>query len=139
MDHRERARTGGPRTGLALVVAALCSTCAPPAQEGGVNVIGGASQRFGMLCRFRRGGEQAGNEHCELIGEMRAQVRATDHGARINALHFSGECWRAELAHFRSMPSRTEGIQQRIVELERRLEVIAAELDRLTTETNPDA
>jgi hypothetical protein len=48
-----------------FAAAALSSTCAPPAQEGGVNVIGGASQRFGMLCRFRRGGEQAGNELCD--------------------------------------------------------------------------
>jgi hypothetical protein len=48
-----------------VTAAALCSTCAPPAQEGGVNVIGGASQRFGMLCRFRRGGEQSGNELCD--------------------------------------------------------------------------
>lgn len=53
--------------GLAAVlwVAMFCSACAPPAQEGGVNVIKGAGDRFGMLCRFRRGGEQGNKELCD--------------------------------------------------------------------------
>ncbi|HLM73569.1 MAG TPA: CehA/McbA family metallohydrolase, partial [Polyangiaceae bacterium] len=46
-------------------LAILCSTCKPPSQEGGVNVIKGAGERFGMLCRFRRGGEQGDNELCD--------------------------------------------------------------------------
>jgi hypothetical protein len=47
------------------MTAALCSACKPPSQEGGVNVIKGAGDRFGMLCRFRRGGEQSDKEMCD--------------------------------------------------------------------------
>lgn len=64
-NHREGAR-GVSRAGLAVAMlgASLCATCKPPAQEGGVNVIGGADQRFGMLCRFRRGATE-GTELCD--------------------------------------------------------------------------
>lgn len=64
---RKAARTSYRLACLALgiVAAALCSTCKPPAQEGGVHVIKGAGERFGMLCRFRRGGEQSDKDLCD--------------------------------------------------------------------------
>lgn len=60
------AVTGGSPARLAGLIAAmvLSATCAPPLQSGGVEVASGAGERFGVLCRFRRG-EQGGGELCD--------------------------------------------------------------------------
>jgi hypothetical protein len=57
---------------LALALLALApASCAPPLQNGGVDVAAGAGDRLGILCRFRRG-EDARKDLCDP-GEQRVE------------------------------------------------------------------
>jgi hypothetical protein len=59
-----------------VVAAALCATCGQPVQSGGVNVASGAGDRFGILCRFKRGGEESDAALCDPGDKKVAPARA---------------------------------------------------------------
>jgi hypothetical protein len=62
--------SAGARAAVALALLALApAACAPPLQNGGVDVAAGAGDRLGILCRFRRG-EDARKDLCDP-GEQR--------------------------------------------------------------------
>lgn len=77
---------GAASLGALLVL----SACAPPIQNGGVYVVAGAGDRFSLLCKFRKGGEDAGN----LCESPEANVPP----ARVSRLKSSEDALRGPLA-----------------------------------------
>jgi hypothetical protein len=74
----------------AIVVGAAGAACAPPIQNGGVEVRAGAAERLGVVCRWRHGGA-AGEGLC---GEADAPVAA----ASVKRIAVPGDALRGPLA-----------------------------------------
>ena len=74
---------------LSLLALAPAS-CAPPLQNGGVDVAAGAGDRLGILCRFRRG-EDARKDLCDP-GEQRVEP------ARVRRIASAADTLRGPLA-----------------------------------------
>src|SRR5689334_17814022 len=79
LDHNRAPRLdrgcGSVARAWGLVALAVASaTCAEPLQNGGVDVLAGAADRMGMLCRFRHGDPEGGSI-CPAQGEPAAPAR----------------------------------------------------------------
>jgi len=77
------SRSPSRRIFLALLIAG--AACAPPLQNGGVEVRVGAAERLGVVCRFRHGGA-SGESLCGASEEQRAPARVKRIASPADAL-----------------------------------------------------